>query len=161
MKYIGFLLFAGTSLVLAILLVVVRMIPESSPNQSVIVVPVDPTITHLETNLARREADYQVQLSTLEQTLQQHRADFEDQVEKINEQITAAQKQLKTLKSQEAALQLQIEQLEIERAEHLAGYKTHLEQIRSQITARQARLQAEPGEGNAASIEPDTLQGHE
>lgn len=159
MKYLGFLLFAGTVLILAILVVVVSILPESSPKQSVIVVPVDPTITHLEANLARREADYQAQLSVLEQTLQQHRADFEDQMGKMNEQIATAQKQLEALNIQEAALQVHVKQLETARAENLAGYQTHLEQLRNQIAARQANPQTEPDGTNAQSIEPGSQQG--
>jgi chromosome segregation ATPase len=161
MKYFGFLLFVGVVLILAILFTAVNFMPDSASDQSVIVVPVNPTITYLEADLAEREADYQTQLSNLEQTLQQHQADFETQSRELNRQIATAQAQLDTLTSQKEDLQAQVEQLEITRTEHLGTYQTQLEAVRREYTARQTKLQAELDEARAKLNEAGAQPGHE
>lgn len=142
MKQIGLLLTGGLVILIVVLVGVFNAFTRHQPSQSVIVVPVDPTITYLETVLSEQETAYRVQVTRLEETLQQQQVDVPDQLEALNSQITASQQALDDLLDRQQTLQSQLAQLKAARTEQLATQQTKLEQVRHQYTARQTELQA-------------------
>lgn len=153
MRHLGLLLAGGLIVVPILLIGIFSFFPAEVPPQPAIVVPVDPTITHLENRLTEQEATYQARVTALDQALQQEQADFQAQVKKLNMQIVTAQEHLDSLKRQEQDLQEQTRQLEISRAERVGTYQTALRQTRDEYTARQTQLQAQLDEAQAKLTE--------
>lgn len=142
MKQIGLLLVGGLALLVVVLLGAFNIFTSRQPAKSVIMVPVNPTITYLETTLAEQEQSYRAQAAKLEETLKQQQADLPGQLEVLNNQITTAQQELDDLIDQQQSLQTQLDQLKAAQTEQPTTGQSELEQVRRQYAARQAELQA-------------------
>jgi Skp family chaperone for outer membrane proteins len=128
MKRLGLLLTGGFILFLVLAVGIVKFFQGIESAQTPLVVPVDPTITALQAQIAADQADYQAQLTALAQNRQQQDAAFQQQAQGLTGQIKAAQQQLTDLKSQEQEFLAQVEQLQNTRAERQHAYQTSLEQ---------------------------------
>ncbi len=134
MKHLALLLSGGVILFLVLVMGIFSFFRGTELAQNPLVVPVDPTITALQTQFAADQAAYQTELTTLAQTRQQQDTAFQQQAQELAGQIKAAQQQLTDFKSQEEKLLVQVEQLQNARVERQRAYQTSLEQT------RQARL---------------------
>jgi DNA anti-recombination protein RmuC len=129
-KYLGLLLTGGLILFFVLAVGIVKFFQGAESAQNLLVVPVDPTITALQAQIAADQAVYQTELTTLAQTRQQQDATFQQQAQDLTRQIKAAQQQLTDLKSQEQEFLTQVEQLQNTRAERQRAYQTSLDQTR-------------------------------
>jgi hypothetical protein len=141
MKRLGLLLTGGVIVFLILAVGIVKFFQGVESAQMPLVVPVDPTITALQAQIAADQTDTEAQLTALAQERQQQDAALQQQAQELTSQIKAAQQQLTASKSQEQALLVQVNELQNIRAERQRAYQASLEQT------RQAHLTASDNSG--------------
>lgn len=104
-----------------------------------IVVPVDPTITALETDVVRQERDLSGQYQALQQTLEAQQADDEETINHLLSDIAVTQTKLQALQGQRQTLSAQITSVEATRT---ASQTTHRQALAAQRAEYEQRIQS-------------------
>lgn len=142
-KSLGFIVLIGLSLFAILVIGGLIFFPAEPPPRTMIRVPVDPTISHMEQALVEQDSTYQARLAGLQQTLEEQESRYQTQIEALEAEIEAARQQLDQLKSSEQTVAAQVQALETTRAEQQAVYRSELQQARTEHESRQTELQTQ------------------
>ncbi len=108
-----------------------------------VVLPVDPAITALETEVARRDQDFSAQYQALQQTLEARRAEDEDTITHLLSDIAVAQTKVQALQGQQQTLSTQITALETTKTQSRTTYQQNLAVQRAEYERRIQTLETQ------------------
>jgi hypothetical protein len=151
MKQLGLSLVVTSIIIVLLVGIIILPALPTQTQQNPIVIPVNPTITWREQELARQQVAYQNEVSALEQALKQTQQTEMTKTEKLQNQVTLAQQQLVELTARQQTLTARVAQLKTIQIERQAGYaqlitqtlllsETRHAQLQNQLTAVQATL---------------------
>jgi len=141
MKQLGLSLVVTSIIIVLLVGSIIWPALPAQTEQNPIVIPVNPTLTWLEQDLARQQVTYQNEVYTLQQALQRARQTEAAKNEKLQHQVALTQQQLVELTARQQTLAARVAQLKTIQTERQAGYAQLITQTLLLSETRHAQLQ--------------------